>query len=685
MNAGGSAPAGASVAVRRTGPGGAPRCAGVAARGAGTAGTAFGLRAEGFFAVAASAGDAASRAGARFAATRRGALTGAISGSSAGGASSGLIVDRRGNGISSGGTASAHCMQTSWRRHRVRGRRRLHCSEKTTFERRGDEIDAPDADAYPRVRGLRRQVGKARPQRDALEAHEGVAHHARRGFDDFFLQQPAQAPVMLHPLQELRVLAVRGLEVRECCEQLGTVVLVGRRHAGERCEELLLVDEVAVAPQRRARPQVVREPQPLVLAGAHAHLHLATGLHAVEAGDARVGEQASPRVVDVDHQLRNQLVERRAARPRGDRHAPVGHAPVDVEAVVDALEVRAAARGRQCLREHRQCAQLRRARRFARLRRRRECVVDGVEAQVRDHRHAVDLGAMRERAAGGALAHRTEVNRVPVVANLRLDAIDDAFASPPQPGEAARTAELRALSMFAQTLAAARGRADFERVDYSFYVDWSVPDGRVTIATRPRGSPLDKLVSELMIHVNDTWGRLLADAGVAGFYRVQSGGKVKMSVRPGEHQGLGLAHYLWSSSPLRRYSDLVNQQQLLATLAGEPPPYKDNDAELFAALADFEATYSQYAQCQERMEHYWCLRWLLQEGVVETTASVVRDNLVRFERIPLWTRLADLPPQAPDTRVRVGIGRIDLVAATLECRFLGTVEPAAAANAMTTP
>ncbi|MEO6749675.1 MAG: RNB domain-containing ribonuclease [Casimicrobiaceae bacterium] len=288
-------------------------------------------------------------------------------------------------------------------------------------------------------------------------------------------------------------------------------------------------------------------------------------------------------------------------------------------------------------------------------------------------------------ASGSALAHRTEVNRVPVVANLRLDAIDDAFASPPQPGEAARTAELRALSTFARALSAARGRADFERVDYSFHVDWSVPDGRVMIATRARGSPLDKLVSELMIHVNDTWGRLLADAGVAGFYRVQSGGKVKMSVRPGEHQGLGLAHYLWSSSPLRRYSDLVNQQQLLATLAGEPPPYKDNDAELFAALADFEATYSQYAQFQERMEHYWCLRWLLQEEVVETTASVVRDNLVRFERIPLWTRLADLTPQAPDTRVRVGIGRIDLVAATLECRFLGTIEPATTANAMTTP
>jgi exoribonuclease-2 len=174
-----------------------------------------------------------------------------------------------------------------------------------------------------------------------------------------------------------------------------------------------------------------------------------------------------------------------------------------------------------------------------------------------------------------------------------------------------------------------------------------------------------------MIFVNSTWGKRLADARIAGLYRTQSAGKVKMSTRPAEHQGLGLSHYLWASSPLRRYSDLVNQRQLLAVLAGERPPYGEHDAELFAALADFEATYSQYAEFQDRMEHYWCLRWLRQEQVGETSATVLRENLVRFDRLPLVMRLADLAPSPPGTPVRVAIGRIDLLGPTIECRAIG--------------
>ncbi|MHB8492999.1 MAG: ribonuclease catalytic domain-containing protein [Casimicrobiaceae bacterium] len=278
--------------------------------------------------------------------------------------------------------------------------------------------------------------------------------------------------------------------------------------------------------------------------------------------------------------------------------------------------------------------------------------------------------------AGEAIGQRTVLERVPVAANLRLDSLSEAFATDvPAPGEPRWTAELRALWRFAMRLYAARGKVNPARIDYSFDVDWqresAHESGRVTIVPRTRGNPLDRLVAELMIHVNHAWGRRIADAGVPGMYRVQAGGKVKMSTRPGEHQGLGLSHYLWASSPLRRYSDLVNQRQLLAVVQGTSPPYADNDAELHAALADFEATYSQYAEMQDRMEHYWCLRWLLQEGVGECTATVVRDNLVRFDRLPIVTRLPEMPAAAPDTQLRVAILRVDLLQPGMECRYAG--------------
>jgi exoribonuclease-2 len=279
--------------------------------------------------------------------------------------------------------------------------------------------------------------------------------------------------------------------------------------------------------------------------------------------------------------------------------------------------------------------------------------------------------------AGVPLRHATRVDRVPVAANLRLDEVGEAFANDlPAPSDPPWTAQFRALWKLAKHLSAARGKNDIQRIDYSFYVDWDAiseagEPGRVSIVPRPRGSPLDKLIAELMIHVNSMWGRVLAESGAAGLYRTQSMGKVKMSTRPGEHQGLGLTHYLWASSPLRRYCDLVNQRQLLAVIAGERAPYADNDAELFAALADFEATYSQYAEVQDRMEHYWCLRWLLQERVTETQATVLRENVVRFDRLPLVVRLADLGSSPPESKVRVAIGAIDLLNATIECRVAG--------------
>jgi len=272
---------------------------------------------------------------------------------------------------------------------------------------------------------------------------------------------------------------------------------------------------------------------------------------------------------------------------------------------------------------------------------------------------------------GTPLRQTTRLELVPVAANLRLDAVGEHFVAAASPGEPRWTDELRVLWRLAEKLEAARGKPVAPRLDYTFLVDWdAAPEGRVAIVPRPSGSPLDKLIAELMIHVNSSWGKLLHEANAPGLYRTQQSGKVKMSTKPEPHQGLGVAHYLWASSPLRRYSDLVNQRQLIAAVAGAPPPYVESDAELFAVLGAFEVTYAQYAEFQNRMEHYWCLRWLEQESLREATASVVRDNLVRLDALPLFVRVADLPAAA-GPRVRLAIGAVDLLAATVEVRYLG--------------
>jgi exoribonuclease-2 len=219
--------------------------------------------------------------------------------------------------------------------------------------------------------------------------------------------------------------------------------------------------------------------------------------------------------------------------------------------------------------------------------------------------------------------------------------------------------------------------------DFNFSVDWEARSehgpGRVTISQRSRGSPLDKLVAELMIVANSTWGRQLSEAGIPAIYRAQTAGKVRMTTVAAPHEGLGVDQYAWSSSPLRRYVDLINQWQLAALLRGDAPPFPPRSEQLLAAMRDFELTYAAYAEFQRQMERYWCLRWLLQEGDLRPSARVLRENLVRLEAIPLYLRVPSLPASEPGARVALDIARIDLLDLETDARFGGALsgdEPA---------
>ncbi len=274
------------------------------------------------------------------------------------------------------------------------------------------------------------------------------------------------------------------------------------------------------------------------------------------------------------------------------------------------------------------------------------------------------------------LGTETRLEMVHIADNLRHEALEtqfnDATLKNPDVPDYPYRRELEWLRDFAAVLEAGRGKTDtVDRVDYNFKVDGE----HVRIEPRKRGSPIDKVVSELMIFANAHWGGWLAEQRVPGIYRAQANGKTRMTTAPDPHQGLGVDQYAWSTSPLRRYVDLVNQRQLISLVQGTDPVYPPRSEALFATVRDFELAYDAYAEYQRRMERYWMLRWLQQENVTEVTANVIREDLVRFDRLPMVTRAPSVMGVAPGSNVRLAISAIDLLDISFHAEYLETLAP----------
>lgn len=308
-------------------------------------------------------------------------------------------------------------------------------------------------------------------------------------------------------------------------------------------------------------------------------------------------------------------------------------------------------------------------------------------------RPAVSLYARFDEATLELQGTETKIERVPIVANLRHDQLDgvitqawleDAAVTSADAPEVVNTlrAPLSFLFRLAKQLKAqrevVRGKPEnFNRPDYNFRLvgNDGEPEGseQVQISTRQRGAPLDLIVSEAMILANSGWGGWLGELGVPGLYRSQAslapGIKVRMGTRALPHAGLGVKSYAWSTSPLRRYTDLVNQWQIIAAArhgktAALAAPFKPKDADLFSILSGFDAAYATYNAYQGGMERFWTLKYLQQQGISELTATVIKDipngALVRADTLPLVFPVAG--QQERGAHLRVKLGEIDEIA-----------------------
>ena len=304
---------------------------------------------------------------------------------------------------------------------------------------------------------------------------------------------------------------------------------------------------------------------------------------------------------------------------------------------------------------------------------------------------------------------QTRVERVPIAANLRhdqLDAIvtevwlnDDSFTPAAGVVEPAMPrAQLAFLFRLAQHLKAqrevVRGKPEnFNRPDYNFRLvgnDGAEPKGneQVQISIRQRGAPLDLMVAEAMILANSTWGNWMAELGVPGIYRsqasLQPGVKVRMGTKALPHAGIGVPSYAWSTSPLRRYTDLVNQWQIIAcakhgSTAALAAPFKPKDAELFSIISAFDGAYGAYNAYQNGMERFWTLQYLKQHSITELSATVFKA----FPGQPPMARADDLPLVLPvfgggdlprGARVQLRLSEIDDISLDISGHLLHVLE-----------
>jgi len=307
---------------------------------------------------------------------------------------------------------------------------------------------------------------------------------------------------------------------------------------------------------------------------------------------------------------------------------------------------------------------------------------------------------------------QTKVERVYIERNLRHDQLDQIVttqwlnAEPTNAGgeedeQAAHLpkAELSFLHRLALHLKAARevvrGKPEnFNRPDFNFLIDRSDEDLNtgaalkgdepVRLVPRHRGAPLDLIVAEAMILANSTWGKLMADLGVPGIYRSQAsmapGIKVRMGTRALPHAGIGVPCYAWSTSPLRRYTDLVNQWQICAcaehgATAALVAPFKPKDTDLLVIIASFDSTYSAYNAYQSSMERYWTLKYLEQQRIEELTVGIFKTYpgtppLARADTLPLVLSINGAPELQRGSLVRVRLSGIDLMTLDIKADFI---------------
>jgi len=185
-------------------------------------------------------------------------------------------------------------------------------------------------------------------------------------------------------------------------------------------------------------------------------------------------------------------------------------------------------------------------------------------------------------------------------------------------------------------------------------------------------SPARKIVEELMILYNSCLADFSLKHNIPVIYRNISQHtdsndntlslQAYLSTEPEFHPGIGVSAYLHSTSPIRRYVDLVNQMQITAILQGKKPPFSKEELEKDIPCLEKQLQYIK--EIAHKSERYWVLKYLQQSWInipLETYFRKGLNGYLRLELIPWGFIITAKSESYPATeRGKVIIYKIDM-------------------------
>ena len=268
---------------------------------------------------------------------------------------------------------------------------------------------------------------------------------------------------------------------------------------------------------------------------------------------------------------------------------------------------------------------------------------------------------------GEILESRISLSRIKVARRLTYEKVDRLLAE----GDPFFTALFRLAQNF-QKRRWQKGALSVNLPEVVLRVDSS---GEIKLE-RLEFTPARMMVAEFMIAANFVAAEFLKNHDIPAIYRFQKEPLEKI-LEPGEedlvkaflqlrymvrgeqglepefHHGLGLPVYTTVTSPIRRFTDLINQHQLVAYLAEQRPPFSREELE--KVLPEIEERQTATNQVRARTHRYWLLKYLKHHCQGRRIGALVLEAGERRARVLLPDFMLPAELQLPPGRtVRTG-------------------------------